>query len=72
MSEERLKIPSYLVDEIEEEKDSERVTFIMKGGIKFISKKSDFQDYEKFKEAIKRHQRNRRRPQPNKHGPSTN
>lgn len=66
MSEERLKIPSYLVDEIEEDKDSEKVTFIMKGGIKFKAKKSDFQNYAKFKEAIERHKRNRNRPLSNK------
>jgi hypothetical protein len=66
MNEGRINIPSYLVDEIEEDKNSERVIFTMRGGIKLIAKKSDFQNYEKFKQAVERHKHNRRRPLINK------
>jgi hypothetical protein len=65
MENDRINIPSYLIEEVEEESNSDKVTFIMRGGIKFKAKKSDFKDYEKFKEAIKRHQHNRDRSKSN-------
>ena len=66
MDNDRLQIPSHLVDDIEEDKNSERVTFIMRGGIKLIAKKSDFNNYGKFKSAVERHKYNRLRPKSNK------